>query len=73
MDTEYMRRKTVLVIKKDRQYLSRVEMLTRCVIWSPHLADAWSTREIGKARFLSEKFDAQIMMFNPIVWEVRTL
>lgn len=73
MDAEYMRKKTVLVIKKERWYLSRVEMLAKRVIWSPHLADAWSTREIGKARFLSEKFGAQIMMFNPIVWEVRAL
>lgn len=73
MDAEYMRKKTVLVIRKERWYLSRVEMLTKRVIWIPYLSDAWSTREIGKARLLAEKFGAQIMMFNPIVWEVRTL
>ena len=64
---------TVLVIRKDGQYLSRVEIGTGRVIWDPHLSDAWRTRDRVLARILAKKHGGELTLFNPIIWRVKAL
>ena len=68
-----IRRATVLVIRKNGQYLSRREMFTGRILWDPHLSSAWKTRNREKARENAEKYGGVLMLFNPIIWEVKRL
>lgn len=68
-----IRTRTVLVVRKDGQYLSRREMLTGRIVWDPHLGNAWKTRNREKAREKAEKYGGVLVLFNPIIWEVKDL
>ena len=68
-----IRKATVLVIRKGNQYLSRIEMLTGRVVWSPELSSAWRTRNREKARNAAETYGGEPILFNPIIWRVKAL
>ena len=68
-----IRRATVLVIRKDGRYLSRREAFTGRIVWDPHLGNAWKTRNREKAHDAAEKYGGEMMLFNPIIWEVKAL
>ena len=71
--TQDARLKTALIVVKDRQYLSRVEIVTGRVVWDPHLSNAWTTRDRKAAAAVARKLGGTLALFNPIVWEVREL
>lgn len=64
---------TVLVIRKGGKYLSRVEIGTGRAVWDPHLSDAWRTRDKVLARMVAEKFEGELMLFNPVVWKMKEI
>lgn len=68
-----IRMATVLVIEKDRMFLSRKEMLTGRIVWDQHLSNAWRTRNREKARRMAEKYGGRLCLFNPIIWRVKGL
>lgn len=68
-----IRTKTVLIVEDDGWYLSRIEMLTGRVIWSRELSEAWRTRDRNKANAVAEEYVGRLMLFNPIIWEVKAL
>ena len=68
-----IRKATCLVIERNGMYLSRIEMLTRRVVWDPHLGSAWRTRNKAKAYAVADEYMGNVCLFNPIVWEVRKL
>ena len=64
---------TVLVIRKDGQYLSRIEIVTGRAVWDPHLSDAWRTRDRMLAQMVAQKHGGTPELFNPIIWRVKAL
>lgn len=68
-----IRLKTCIVIERDGQYLSRIEMLTNRVVWDPHVYSAYRTRSRKKAKRAIEKYGGRLMLFNPVVGRVRAL
>ncbi len=65
---EDIRRKTQLIIRKDGEYLSGMSLFLR---WRLSPYDAWMTRSIDDARKVAEKVGGEIMLFNPIVCQLR--
>ena len=70
---EDIRTKTVLVIRKNGYWLSRVEMATGRIVWDQHLSNAWMTRNKQEAMSVAKKTGGTIYLFNPIVWRVKVL
>lgn len=68
-----IRTKTCLVIERNGEYLSRIEMLTGRVIWDNHLSSAWKTRDKAKAIRMAKVYGGQLSLFNPIIWRVKAL
>ena len=62
---------TSLVIEKDGEYLVGVIVGTRILRWSNSPYDAWMTRKPESAARVSDKVGGQIMLFNPIVGQIR--
>ena len=73
MKSDEIRKQTVLVVWRDGSYLSRKEMLTGRIVWDPHLSSAWKTRNREKAMETAEKYGGELLLFNPITWEVKSL
>ena len=68
-----IRIKTVLIVEDDGWYLSRIEILTGREVWSRELSEAWRTRDRNKAKAVAEEYGGRLMLFNPIIWEVKAL
>ena len=66
-----IRKSTYLIIRKDRKYLSRREILTGRVIWSPELSEAWKTKSRNTAQAVQSVYGGQIMLFNTVIWKVK--
>lgn len=65
------RQYTNLIIKKDGEYLVGVIAGTRILRWSNSPYDAWITREPENAARVSDLVGGQIMLFNPVVGQIR--
>ena len=63
-----IRKKTTLVVEKDGEYLTGMSMFLR---WSLSPYDAWMTRNIEHARMVADKVGGRLMLFNPIVCQIR--
>ena len=65
------RQYTNLIIKKDGEYLVGVIAGTRILRWSNSPYDAWRTRKPDDAVRVSDLVGGQIMLFNPVVGQMR--
>jgi len=63
-----IRMKTQLIVRKDGAYLSGLSLFIR---WRESPYDAWMTRNIGDARKVARKVGGELMLFNPIVGQLR--
>lgn len=68
-----IREKTGLIIRKDGQYLVGTVLYSTDLRWSVYKNDAWFTRSMEKAKMVAEKVGGEIMLFNPIIGEIRAL
>lgn len=68
-----IRKKTCLIIRKNGEYLvGRIIYSTDLRwSWSPH--DAWMTRNRELAEDLARKTGGIVMLFNPVVNQLRVL
>ena len=62
-----IRRKTCIIIRKNREYLVGYKLYSRELCWSVYHYDAWKTRDREKARAIARKVGGVMVLFNPIV------
>ena len=68
-----IRRQTSLIIRKNGEYLVGTILYSRDLRWSKDKYDAYRTRDREKAQRLARITGGIVMLFNPIVGEVRML
>ena len=62
---------TCLIIKKDNEFLVGCIMGTNILRWSNSPYDAWITRKRQHAIKVANYVNGNIMLFNPIVGQLR--
>lgn len=65
---EDIRYHTAIVIEKDGEFLVGFSMFLR---WGSSCYDAWRTRNVEAARSVAEKVGGNMMLFNPVVGQIR--
>lgn len=66
-----IRRKTVMIIRKDNEYLVGTILYSSDLRWSASPWDAWKTRIRANARSIADKTGGEIMLFNPVAGQIR--
>jgi hypothetical protein len=66
-----LRLATVLIIRKDGQYLQGRQMLTGIMLWSTSPWDAWQTRCRGDAERVAFAIKGELILFNPVIGRTR--
>ena len=69
MQKPNIRRKTCLIVRKNRQYLVGVSILGR-LNWSNSYYDAWRTRDRDAAARVARITGGTLMLFNPIAGQI---
>ena len=64
-----LRSQTCLIIECQGRYL--VGYNGFALRWTESYSDAWRTRDIETARMVADRFGGQIMLFNPVVRQLR--
>ena len=64
-----IRSKTALIIEKDGEYLAGIGGIFQRWSLSPY--DAWKTRKRDKAFLVAWKVKGNIMLFNPVVGQLK--
>ena len=64
-----IRLQTCLIIESQGKYL--VGFNGFALRWSESYSDAWRTRDIDAARMVVDRFGGSIMLFNPVVRQLR--
>lgn len=72
MDSDYIRKKTKIVVCRDRQYLVGATDYGQ-LIWSRYLYDAWGTRHIRDAVRVARKVGGQLILFNSVTGETEMI
>lgn len=62
-----IRNYTRIIIRKNRLFLSRKEMLTNTIVWNNSTYEAWFTRDKHEAAKMALKTGGTMMLFNPII------
>lgn len=66
-----IRKETVLIVRKGKQYVQTVSVITSGTIWTTCQYDAWRTRDINEAIRQARDVDGEIWLFNPIIGTLR--
>ena len=69
MTREDLRGQTCLIIENQSKYL--VGFNGFALRWTESYSDAWRTRDIETARKVVNRFGGTIMLFNPVVRQLR--
>ncbi len=68
-----IRQCTVLIIRKESMFLVGTIFHTRELRWSDSPYDAWNTRSREKARKVAERIGGEILLFNPVVQQMKAI
>ena len=68
-----IRQYTRVIVRKDGEYLVGREMLSRKLKWSTSPWDAWWTRDMEDARKLADRIGGVMVLFNPVVGNVKVI
>ena len=71
--TEDLRKATRLIIKKDGEYMVGRILYSRDLRWSTSPNDAWWTRDREQAEFVARQLGATVVLYNPVVNQIREL
>ena len=66
-----IREKTVLIIRKDNEFLVGTICFSHDLRWSISAWDAWATRNRTQAEAVARKVGGTVMLFNPIAKQLR--
>ena len=73
MDAEYIRKKTCIIIRKNGEYLQGGILWSTDLRWSISPYCAWRTRDMEKARRIARKTGGMMVLFNPVVNQMKIL
>lgn len=73
MDAEYIRKKTCIIIRKNGEYLQGAILWSADLRWSISPYCAWQTRDMEKARRIARKTGGVMVLFNPVVNQMKIL
>ena len=68
-----VRRATRLIIRKNGEYMVGRILYSRELRWSTSPNDAWWTRDMEKAEDMARKLGGIVVMYNPVVNQIRVL
>ena len=68
-----IRAKTCIIIRKNGEYLVGRILGTNDLRWSIYAHEAWKTRDRKKAEEIARRTGGIVMLFNPIVRQMRVL
>lgn len=68
-----IRKKTCLIIRKNGKYLVGRILWSKDLRWSESPYDAWQTRDKEKAEDYARRTGGIVMLWNPIVKQMRVL
>ena len=68
-----VRRATRLIIRKNGEYMVGRILYSRELRWSTSPNDAWWTRDMEKAEDMARKLGGIVVMYNPVVGQIRVL
>lgn len=68
-----IRKKTGIIIRKNGEYLVGYVIYTRELRWSTSPYDAWRTRNRERAEEVARKTGGVMVLFNPIVKQMRVI
>lgn len=68
-----VRKATRLIIRKNGEYMVGRILYSRELRWSTSPNDAWWTRDMEKAEDMARKLGGIVVMFNPVVNQIRVL
>ena len=70
---EDVKKATRLIIRKDGEYMVGRILYSRELRWSTSPNDAWWTRDREKAEFVAGELGAAVVLYNPVVNQIRDL
>ena len=70
---EDIKKQTCLIIKRNGEYLVGKVVFSNELRWSIYAHEAYRTRNREKARRLALKVGGTVMLFNPIVRQMKVL
>lgn len=68
-----VRKATRLIIRKNGEYMVGRILYSRELRWSTSPNDAWWTRDMEKAEFVARQLGGTVVMYNPVVNQIRVL
>lgn len=68
-----IRKKTCLIIRRNGEYLAGRILGSKDLRWSIYAHEAWQTRDRAKAEKIARRTGGIVMLFNPIVRQMRVL
>ena len=68
-----LRKKTCLIIRKNGEYLVGTVLYSADLRWSKSPYDAWWTRNREKAEKYARRTGGIVMLWNPIVKQIKVL
>ena len=68
-----IRKKTCLIIQRSGQYLVGRILYSTDLRWSGSPYDAWMTRNREQAERVARRTGGNVMLFNPVVKQIRVL
>ena len=73
MSRDELKKATCLIIRKNNQYFVGTILYSRDLRWSDSPYDAWQTRDRDKAEKYALLLGGIVMLFNPVVRQLRVL
>jgi len=68
-----IRKQTVIIIRKNGEYLVGRILGSRDLRWSIYAHEAWRTRDRDKAARVARRTGGVMVLFNPIVRQMRVI
>lgn len=68
-----IRRKTGIIIRREGEYLVGTILYSTDLRWSRSPYDAWITRRIEDARMVAAATGGEMVLFNPIVNQMKEM
>jgi hypothetical protein len=69
MNMDELRKQTCLIIENQGKFLVGFNGFS--LRWTESYSDAWRTRDIETAKKVADRFGGSIMLFNPVVRQLR--
>lgn len=73
MNRNDIRKETCIIIRKNGDYLQGYILYSSDLRWSESPYQAWKTRDIEKAREVARKVGGIMVLFNPVVNQLKVI